>query len=54
MMIRKYKKEDETKVKKMILSVLKTIYKKTLPKWENFEDYVVFYIAEDKKEIMGK
>ena len=53
MKIRKYKKQDETKVKRIILSVLKTIYKKTLPKWENFEDYVMFYIAENKKEIIG-
>ncbi len=53
MKIRKYEKQDEKKVKEMILSVLKTIYKETFPKWENFGDYLAFYIAKDKKQIIG-
>ena len=53
MIIRKFKKSDEIKVKRMIFSVLKEIYKKTKVKWENFEDYLIFYVVEDKGKIIG-
>jgi len=53
MKIRKYKKEDEKKVQKMILSVLREIYHKTLPEWENFEDYSLFLVAEEKEKIIA-
>lgn len=53
MKIRKYQKKDKIKVGDMILSVLKNIYKNPLPEWEDFSKYLIFYVAEEKRNIIG-
>lgn len=53
MRIRRYKKSDESRVKKLIFSVLTHIYGKTKLEWENFEDYLVIYVAEQEGKIIG-
>ena len=53
MKIRKYKKEDEEKVKKLIYSVLCDMYGSTKIKWEDFSKYIIFYVAEKDKETIG-
>lgn len=53
MKIREYKKGDEVKIKKLILSVLASIFEETKVKWEDFECYDVFYVVEEEEKIIG-
>jgi len=54
MKIRKYKKLDEKEIKELITSCLIETYKKSpIKKFEDFEDYSIFYVVEDKGKIIG-
>ena len=54
MKTRKYKKLDKKQVQELITSCLIETYKKSpIKKFENFEDYSVFYVVEDKGKIIG-
>lgn len=54
MRIRKYQEEDKEKVKQLILEVLTELFGKNLIKeWEDFSDYKIFYVAEDKGKAIG-
>jgi len=51
--IRRYKASDEINVKALIGSVLQSIYGKPVVDWEDFNKYVIFYLAEENGEIIG-
>lgn len=54
MKIRKYQEKDNKQVKEFIETVLTELFGKTIIKeWENFQDYAIFYIVEDKGKIVG-
>jgi N-acetylglutamate synthase-like GNAT family acetyltransferase len=53
MRIKKYNSKDKEKVKSLLQSVLFEIYGKHKIEWENFNDYLIFYIAEEKNKIIG-
>jgi len=54
MIIRKYKKSDEKNVKMLIESVLTELFGKSIIKeWEDFSDYSLLYVVEDKGKIIG-
>ena len=52
--IRKFKEKDEEQIKSMIKTVLTEIFGNFgIRKWEDFKDYDIVYIAEDKEKIIG-
>jgi len=54
MRIRKYRDEDRKKVIKMIEEVLIELFgHHVIKKWEDFGDYAIFYVVEDKGKIIG-
>lgn len=54
MKIRKYQEKDKEKVKKLVTEVLTELFGKAVIKeWENFKEYAIFYVAEDKGDIIG-
>ncbi len=52
--IRKYQKKDKNKTKELIVEVFKEFFNKNIiKKWENFEDYSIFYVAEEGNKIIA-
>ena len=54
MKIVKYRTENKKEVQKLIKTVLFEIFgKHKLEPFENFEEYAIFYVLEDKNKIVG-
>lgn len=54
MIIREYRETDKEQIKTLISRVLKEFFGKCLIKyWEDFNSYVVFYVAEENSYIVG-
>lgn len=55
MKIRNFTNKDEKKVKKMINETLIDIYgeKAEIKEWEDFNQYIIFYLAEKNNKIIG-
>ena len=53
MKIRKFRKEDEKKVDKLVKNVLFEIFKKRPKKLEKLNNVKLFLVAEDKKKIVA-
>ena len=53
MKIRKYQKKGKEEVKELILNCCREKFPDTEIEWEDFNKYLVFYVAVDKGKIIG-
>ena len=53
MKIRRFRKRDEEEVKKLINKIIIELFNEPIYRWENFENYTIFYVVEKNGKVIG-